>query len=415
VFIIDSDIHNVVILYLGTKRDDPKDILDGLVQDIKYFDNLEDVNRFYLNNLNKYDAMIFINAIVYKKDFDYEAYFQDLYIVNSNIPLLLIVPESRKIIKNIINFSIDNFILSPLEKDVLIDKLNKIAKKVAQKKELDTLNAQMYELNNNLEKRVKEEVEKNDESMKLLLQQSRLAAMGEMIANIAHQWRQPLMATGSTIDSMLLKSRLGKLNHEVVEEKVKETKDLLKYMSTTIDNFKSFFKTKKETKAFLVYDSVDATISFIKDMLIQNSIEIVFSNNIKDNTVNGDPVELSQALLNIFTNSKDILLKLEDGIQKYIFIDIEITCIDNSDIELSTRAIKLVIKDNGGGIRDDIKDKMFEPYTTTKHDSIGTGIGLYMTSQAISNMGGKISAKNVTFSYEDKSYRGAQFDIILPC
>jgi two-component system C4-dicarboxylate transport sensor histidine kinase DctB len=415
VFIIDSDIHNVVILYLGTKRDDPKNILDGLVQDIKYFDNLEDVNRFYLNNLNKYDAMIFINAIVYKKDFDYEAYFQDLYIVNSNIPLLLIVPESRKIIKNIINFSIDNFILSPLEKDVLIDKLNKIAKKVAQKKELDTLNAQMYELNNNLEKRVKEEVEKNDESMKLLLQQSRLAAMGEMIANIAHQWRQPLMATGSTIDSILLKSRLGKLNHEVVEEKVKETKDLLKYMSTTIDNFKSFFKTKKETKAFLVYDSVDATISFIKDMLIQNSIEIVFSNNIKDNTVNGDPVELSQALLNIFTNSKDILLKLEDGIQKYIFIDIEITCIDNSDIELSTRAIKLVIKDNGGGIRDDIKDKIFEPYTTTKHDSIGTGIGLYMTSQAINNMGGKISAKNVTFSYEDKSYRGAQFDIILPC
>jgi signal transduction histidine kinase len=414
VFIIDSDIGDVLILYVGTKRDDPKDILDGLVLDIKYFTSLKDVNKFYLENINKYKTMILINAIIYKKNFCYEEYFQDLYLINANMPLLLIVPESKAIIKNIINFSIDNFILSPIEKDVLIDKLNKIANKVSQKHQLDNLNSQMFELNNNLEKRVKEEIAKNEESSKVLLQQSRLAAMGEMIANIAHQWRQPLMATGSTIDSILLKSRLGRLDHETVEEKVKETKELLKYMSSTIDNFKDFFRLKDGNSDFSLKDSLDKSISFIKDMLIQNNIEVIFNNNMKDTVVNGNKNELSQALLNIFTNCKDALIKQND-IKRYIFIDIEVTCLDKDDIDLAVRALKLTIKDNGGGIKDTIKDKIFEPYTTTKHDSIGTGIGLYMTQQAILNMGGKISAENVNFNYNNNYYTGAQVNIILYC
>jgi signal transduction histidine kinase len=415
VFIIDSDIHDVVILYLGTKRDNPKSILDGLVKDIVYFDTLEEVNRYYLDNLNKHPFMIFINAIIYKKDFDYETYFQDLYIINSNIPMLLIVPESKTIIKNIISFSIDNFILSPIEKDVLIDKLNKIANKIYQKHQLDELSSQMYELNNNLEKRVKEEVEKNEESSKLLLQQSRLAAMGEMIANIAHQWRQPLMATGSTIDSMLLKSRLGKLTPEVVEEKTQETKDLLKYMSTTIDNFKDFFKTKSTNSDFNLDSVVHSTVEFVKDMLIQNKINVIFGESVKDSVVCGNKQDLSQAILNVLTNSKDVLIKHEDGFERYIFIDICVVSIIKDGSELETRGLQLKIKDNGGGIKDEIADKIFEPYTTTKHDSIGTGIGLYMTQQAISNMGGKISAKNCSFTYDDNLYTGAEFSITLPC
>lgn len=139
--------------------------------------------------------------------------------------------------------------------------------------------------------------------------------------------------------------------------------------------------------------------------MVSSEIKLLF--NIEyDCSISGYENELIQAFLNIINNSKDVLLNKQKNEPRYIFVE---TKNDNNNILLT-------FKDNGGGIGEDILDKIFEPYFTTKHQSQGTGIGLYMTRKiVVEQNGGTLNVENVEFEYEGVSYRGASFNIILKC
>ena len=241
---------------------------------------------------------------------------------------------------------------------------------------------------------------KNQE--KLLIQQSKMAAMGEMIDNIAHQWRQPLSLISTVATGLELKLEYNTFKKE---ESLKELKILNKttqHLSQTIDDFRNFFNSNKEKNEFSVWNLINKNIKLFEGMFKNNKIEIVIE-KIEDAVIDNYENELTQALLNVFYNARDVMI--EQKIHKYIFINIR----KNDDF------ISINIRDNGGGIKEEVIDKIFEPYFTTKHQSQGTGIGLYMTHQIIEkNMKGSISASNVTFMHQYNQYKGANFLIKLP-
>jgi len=222
------------------------------------------------------------------------------------------------------------------------------------------------------------------EKERLLLQQSRLAAMGETINNIAHQWRQPLNTLGLSIQSLKMFHDCGEFTKEILDHNVSYSMELIQHMSKTIDDFLHYFRPDKEKVEYSIRDAVLRTVSLVKDSLKyqQISIDVHASAN---PTVIGFPNEYSQVLLNIIMNAKDALLgKHQDGARVTITIS-----------EEGERSV-VTIADNGGGIPEDIMDKVFEPYFTTKESDQGTGIGLFMSKAIIEkSMGGRLTVRNI--------------------
>ncbi len=275
-----------------------------------------------------------------------------------------------------------------------IENANKLAKK---EEELELLNLtledkvkrqtlKLRELNANLEERVKVEVEKNREKDRVMFQQARFAAMGEMIANIAHQWRQPL----SELNILLFKinrAYLDNIDEKEFKKYYRSCKTVIKSMSNTIDDFRDFFKEDKYVKEFSVRNIVEEAITIMKETLKGNNIKIIFNN--KNSIIKkGYPNELLQVILNILNNAKDALC-LQNIQDKKIIILLD-EYIDKSKKEF----VKISICDNGGGINKEIISKIFDPYFTTKHSSQGTGIGLYMSKKIIEQSRGSIEAQN---------------------
>ncbi|MCX7821044.1 MAG: PAS domain-containing sensor histidine kinase, partial [Brevinematales bacterium] len=240
---------------------------------------------------------------------------------------------------------------------------------------------ELESLNKELDKRVKEEVSKNLENEKLLIQQSRFAAMGEMLGNIAHQWRQPLNAVGILIQNLHFNYKNGRLNQEYFERTVSRTMDLLKHMSSTIDDFRNFFKPDRELRDFSLLEITEKTLLFMKDSFETKGIKHNFVYD-KDYIIKGYPNQFSQVLINLLNNA------LEAIVEKQVenpFVNVKI-CEED-------KVLFIKVEDNGGGIPEDIMPKIFEPYFTTKEK--GTGIGLYMSKVIIeNNFKGKIYAKN---------------------
>ena len=253
----------------------------------------------------------------------------------------------------------------------------------------------LRELNENLEKRVQEEIDKNREHEQLLVQKSRFIALGEMISNIAHQWRQPLSELSTIFMNVKFKYNMGQLDDKTMEKKSKEAETVLEYMSHTIDDFRNFFMPKKEKEKFNLRIAMDSIMTIMSSALSNNQIIITICVD-DDLVLNTYFNEFKQVLLNIITNAKDILI--EKNIDKpWIKIYTE----DLGD------KIVLYIEDNGGGVNIEPKNKIFEPYFTTKNDSNGTGIGLYMSKIIVDkNMNGKLRVRDGKF--------GARFEIILP-
>ena len=236
----------------------------------------------------------------------------------------------------------------------------------------------------------------------ILNQQSKMAAMGEMLENIAHQWRQPL----SVISTVATGAKLKKDLKILTDEEFYETMDIInnssQHLSNTIDDFRNFFNNDKELTSFDLNEPMNKVINLIESRLKNRHINIV-KNSVEIKIV-GLKNEFIQVILNILNNSVDAFANKKD-IEKYIFIDI---------YKEQNHAI-LSIKDNAGGIKEDIVDRIFEPYFTTKHKSQGTGIGLYMSLEIIQkHMDGTLTASNEEFIYENKLYKGAKFKIILP-
>ncbi len=253
----------------------------------------------------------------------------------------------------------------------------------------------LIELNETLEKRVLEELERNREQEQLLVQKSRLIALGEMISNIAHQWRQPLSELSSILMNIKFKHSMEKLDAQTMDKKSKEAEIVLNYMSHTIDDFRNFFMPKKDKEEFYIKDAVKSVMTIVSSALEYNNIkvEIDIDENLNLNTYIN---EYEQVLLNIISNAKDVLIQNKT---KNPLIKIFAERVDDNVI--------LYIEDNAGGVKVNPKSKIFEPYFTTKGDSDGTGIGLYMSKIIIDkNMKGKLRVRNTK--------DGAKFVINVP-
>ncbi|NVN93537.1 MAG: PAS domain-containing protein [Desulfuromonadales bacterium] len=228
-------------------------------------------------------------------------------------------------------------------------------------------------------------VEELREKEHLLMQQSRLAAMGEMINNIAHQWRQPLNALGLLIQQTQLFYDMNLFNKEFLDESVNKSMDLVNHMSQTIDDFRNFFKPDKEKVTFSVHGVVERTLSLVEDGFKSQliSIEVRFN---ADPKIIGFPNEFSQVLLNILMNARDALVeKRTKGAKVMVNVG-----------EENERAV-VIIADNAGGIAEEILGKIFDPYFTTKGPDRGTGVGLFMSKTIIEkNMNGRLTVRNTS-------------------
>lgn len=236
-----------------------------------------------------------------------------------------------------------------------------------------------------LEKKVVEETAKHLEKERLLIQQSRLAAMGEMISNIAHQWRQPLNQISALKDELIEDYYFKELDDEKIELFKKRVGNSLQYMSATIDDFRNFFKPDKEKTSFKIGDSITHTLSLLADSM--KSVDIVVNTDIRLDGAKafGYPNEFAQALINILNNAKDALKTNNKSGNRRI----DIGGYKNKDL------IVVSVQDNAGGIPKDIINKIFDPYFTTKHKSQGTGLGLYMSKIIIEqSLAGRLTVSN---------------------
>ena len=282
-----------------------------------------------------------------------------------------------------------------------------ILKSVEQQKTnyLKTLNSELEESKNNLkvinetlEKRVKEEVDKSREKDKILFEQSKLASLGEMIGNIAHQWRQPLSLISTSATGVLFFKENGKLNDEQLEKQMNTINDQAQYLSKTIDDFTRFVKSEMETKDFLVSDLINASLDLVDATLHNNYIKVVKKID-DDMLINGAINELEQGFINLINNAKDALKEIPED-NRYLFIESE-----QKDDKLF-----LYIKDSGGGIDDEIINRTFEPYFTTKHQSKGTGLGLSMVNKIfVERHKFNLNVQNTSFTYRNRTFKGAMF------
>lgn len=250
------------------------------------------------------------------------------------------------------------------------------------------------------------DITEKKEQENIILMQSKITAVGEIFRNIAHHWRQPLASIAGQLATMKLPYDLDEeISKEEMLSSINSIYIQCEYLSQTVDNFRSFFmadSTKIET--INLKQTISKVEELIEDSFADNNIQIV--QNIEDCQIELNESTFIDSLLNIFNNTKDAIIKRDiDRDNRYIFIDLK----KEADI------IKLNIFDNAGGIKEDIIDKVFEPYCTTKDDSHGTGIGLYMTNQIITkHLHGTISVDTIEYPYKNKNFKGALFTITLP-
>ena len=238
-------------------------------------------------------------------------------------------------------------------------------------------------LNIELEIRVEDEIKKQKAQEEILIHQSRSAEIGEMINNIAHQWRQPLNNLSLTIQNIGFKYENDVLTKEELNETIDKSKMIINSMSNTINTFRNFFEPTKNKNLFKVEHSIENTLEILSSTLRFYNIEVV-KEIIDDVEIYDYENEFSQVLLNIITNARDALVS--NKIEKPI-IKVNVSKIENNVI--------VKIKDNANGIKEEIIDRIFEPYFTTKGKGNGTGIGLYMSKLIIEkNMNGKLTVKN---------------------
>jgi PAS domain S-box-containing protein len=237
----------------------------------------------------------------------------------------------------------------------------------------------------------------------LLLEQSKLASMGEMIGNISHQWRQPLSVISTGATGLMLQKEHNLLTDEKFHKTCTSINDNAQYLSKTIDDFRNFIMDNRKIKKFKLDHAIQSSLNLVEGTIKSNNIHLLLDIE-HDIQIMGYENELIQCLINILNNAKDVLVEkaVED---KVVFV---------SSYEKKQQVI-IKIKDNGGGVPKDIQQKIFEPYFTTKHQSQGTGLGLHMSYRLIvEGMAGMISVENIEYEYNSKRYIGAEFLIALP-
>ena len=235
----------------------------------------------------------------------------------------------------------------------------------------------------------------------LLIQQSKLASMGEMIANIAHQWRQPLSIISTSATGIKIQKEMGILDDDSEIKSLDCINENAQYLSNTIEDFRDFFKKSKIKNLVNLNTLLEKTLKLIITRLKNKKITII--NNCTDIEFETYEREIIQVFMNIINNSIDAFENKD--YDKFIFFQ----------TEKFENKIVIKLKDNAGGIDEKIIDRIFEPYFTTKESKQGTGIGLYMCNEIIvKHLNGKILVTNESFEYKNQKCKGSLFIIELP-
>ncbi|RXK06093.1 sensor histidine kinase [Halarcobacter bivalviorum] len=252
------------------------------------------------------------------------------------------------------------------------------------------------------QEQIKEHLEEITHQQNILAQQSKMAAIGTMIGNIAHQWRQPLSLISTAATGMKLKREIGDLSDKEFNDNLEYINQSTQYLSKTIDDFRNFFTSNKTKKEFSIDEAFENTFNLIKVQFKNHNIEVF--KEIGNTEIYGIQTELVQVLINVLNNSRDELIKMPNNTRKLIFI---------KTFE-KEQQLFIEITDNAGGIDKEVLEHVFEPYFTTKNQSQGTGIGLYMSQEIIvKHMHGTIEMYNASYNYDGEEYKGVKTIIKL--
>ncbi|RXJ99926.1 hypothetical protein CRV02_11200 [Arcobacter sp. CECT 8989] len=378
---------------------------------------MKEDHKFIISNITSNE----IKDIYFKKpnylDFHVQAYFKsvDNFLSNKSKENLLRVEEfSNDILPRLDNavtqFEVESdkkieklmkqelFILLGTLLTILLEAVLIVIPSIQYNKQKEH---ELKELNNSLSKQVDAAIKKSKKQDLIIAEHSKNLTMKEILNNIAHQWRQPLSIITTCTSGLRLKKDFNNLSDEDLQESIDIILKNSNYLSNTIENFRDFFDESLNT-----YYTFNEVINKTKELLahrLENKNISIIENVEKDISYFGNETRLVQVFIQILNNSIDILL--EKDFDRYIFID----------IKTKNNLIFIKIQDSGKGINEKIQDKIFEPYFTTKHQSIGKGIDLYNCKQMIESLfKGKITASNKEKYFQDKRYKGACFTITIP-
>ena len=247
-------------------------------------------------------------------------------------------------------------------------------------------------------------ITKEKEQEILIQSAQRHKQMGEMIGNIAHQWRQPLSGITMLASSIKVNNTIGLLEPKDIDTSVDKILGYSVYLSETIEDFRNFYKEDKNLVEFNMFSQIDYSVVLVDELLKDKEVKITKEYSSKILNINGIKNEFTQVIVNIIKNASDALEenKIKNRVILIKVYNDESNCICE-------------IYDNAKGVPEDIKGSIFDPYFTTKHQSQGTGIGLHMSKEIIqSTFKGTLESENKTFMVEKKEYFGACFILKLP-
>lgn len=400
---------NMVIVSDGYNMIDANDVI------AEFFDEFNTIDDFYNNYTcicEKFETDVPDESYINQMQYGDETWLE--YILSHPDKHFKVIMNSGHALHHFSLFA-NKKVLDTDGNFIIVVSLSDITNEIQSQLELAHLNdnlenlieiktKELQELNNSLEQKIQLELEKNRDKDKKMIQQSRFAALGEMIGNIAHQWRQPLSAISSTASSLEMQIELNIAQEEDIKKSYEDIKNYVNFLTQTIEDFRGFFKEDKELVQFDIKDIIDKSVSIIDATYKDNNIELFIDIPYETLSATGMPNELSQVFLNILNNARDAIKEKEP-----VNRNVAIIAHQNENENI------IFIQDNAGGIPEDILDKIFDPYFTTKHQSQGTGIGLYMSKDIVEkHMQGNISAQNIVQEINGIKYNGACFEIIIP-
>ncbi|WP_419765045.1 MAG: ATP-binding protein [Arcobacter sp.] len=390
-------VNNEKIIYAEIIENNKKTSSKGKIKEIDIIKKEFDINRTIDSKIDKIGKLVVIAdlAPMYKE------------LKSNAISIIFTEIIKMLLISLLIIFFMKRLLTNPLEKMALYANQLSLKNLHEPLKINDNTQANFDELNivtesiNTMRLNLINQIHESEEKNSILAQQSKLAAMGEMIGNIAHQWRQPLSMITTTASGIKLNYEIGLLDEEKLDDYTNKIINSAYYLSDTIDDFRDFFKPDRDKKYFKILKSFEKTFTLLNTQFTNNNISFV--KNIEDIEIYGFENELIQVVINILNNAKDELINKKEQ-RLLIFIDV----FSKAD------KIYIYIKDNAGGIKDTIINRIFEPYFTTKDESKGTGIGLYMSNEiVVKHMKGILSVQNVDFTFDNIDYKGAEFKIVI--
>ncbi len=392
------------------------------LQNIKILivENSEDARKFYLDLLKKYNFNVYEASNAKEGIESYKKNLPDIIItdiimpemsgfeliakvkqINKNTSIIIISAfESIEILHQAIDLEVCKFIKKPIHWDKLLNAIEMLSKDIKSKKLIKFQKNLIEKQKKILENRVENEIEKNQEKESLMFQQSRYAQMGEMLSMIAHQWRQPLNAISASAMNIEIENSFGELTEESIESNIKFIHNQIQNMSNIINDFMNFFKVEKESLEFTITSLMKGIEDLIGAQFRSRGIELIL-NFKEDITLNSYKKEIIHILINLIINSRDAFDDMDIKKNKIVTLNFK----DKRD------TFEIAIIDNAGGIDENIIDRIFEPYFTTKEQGKGTGIGLYMTRSIIEkNLSGEISVRNI----DSKNGKGVCFIVEIP-